>query len=175
MGNRTASMGRLLFDNFEELIATLLLVVIGVSMMMQIVSRGILNNPLGWPEMLSQMLLIWASVLGAVGAAKRWALVRMESLLNSLPQQPRRLAEWIGLVAVCVLLVMLAWKGTQLAQRISTVAHPLPVTWAWGYAAAPVFSVLMLVRLFQIHVLSYRFVFVEAPGDAGLAPAGEAK
>lgn len=152
---------KLVVDNAEELIATALLVVIGLSMFVQIVSRGIFNNPLGWPEMLSQMLLIWASVLGAIGAAKRSELVRMESLLTRLPEPARRIAELLGAATIFVLLAMLAWKGLQLAQRNTTIAHPLPVTWAWGYAAAPVFSVLMCIRLVQLQFLSYRFAFVE--------------
>ncbi|MGV6874221.1 TRAP transporter small permease [Pseudochelatococcus sp. B33] len=150
----------------------------------QIVSRGLFGNPLGWPEMLSQMLLIWASVLGAVGAAKRADLVRIESLLDRFPGRMRRVAEGIGVASVLFLLAVLAWKGLQLTQRTSTSAHPLPVTWAWGYAAAPAFSVLMAVRLIQMSFLGYRFDFVEAsfgphdaavPSEFGNLVAGEGK
>jgi TRAP-type C4-dicarboxylate transport system permease small subunit len=148
-------------DNWEELLAAGLLLVIGATMVLQVLLRTVFGAPLEWPEELSQFLLVWASALGAIGAIKRAALVRVDYLLERLSPGTRALADWVICVAICGILAILGWMGWELASRTSTVATALPITWAWAYAAAPVLAVLAVVRLLQIQVLSHRFAFFE--------------
>jgi TRAP-type transport system small permease protein len=152
---------KLVLDNLEELVAVLLLLLIGVSMAVQVFMRSVFSAPLSWPEELSQFLFVWASVLGAVGAAKRFGLVRVESIAEKFPPGARKVLEIVILVAVGVLLAVLGWQGSQMAARSTYAATTLPVTWAWMYSAAAVFAVLMYARLLQAQVFRYRFTFVE--------------
>jgi TRAP-type C4-dicarboxylate transport system permease small subunit len=108
-----------------------------------------------------QFLIVWASALGAVGAIKRVALVRVDYLVTRVPRSVCRLFDGIVVVTVCGVLVVLGWAGWQLTQRTSTVATVLPITWAWAYAAAPVLSILGMVRLVQSRVIGYRFALFE--------------
>lgn len=165
-------LARVLADNFEELLAVALLCLIGGIMALQVCLRSFFGAPLSWPEELSQFLFVWASALGAVGAAKRHGLVRLEAVAEKLPPTIGRLVDRLILAAVVVLLAILGWKGWQLGANTSFAAATLPLTWAWLYAAAPVFSLLMVVRLVQLQLLGYRFTFIEAlaagqPADAG--------
>jgi TRAP-type transport system small permease protein len=152
---------RVLIDSCEELVAAGLLVAIGVATVLQVCLRTVFGSPLEWPEELSQFLMVWASALGAVGAIKRAALVRVDYLVERVPPSLRRLFDSIVLVIVGSVLVVLGWAGWELTHRTSTVATVLPITWAWAYAAAPVFSILGLVRLAQSRVLGHRFTFFE--------------
>jgi len=152
---------RVLLDNWEELLAAGMLLVIGCAMVLQVLLRTAFGAPLEWPEELSQFLLVWASVLGGVGAIKRAALVRVDYLLERLSPPIRALVEWGICIAICAILGILGWMGWQLASRTSTVATALPITWAWAYAAAPVLAVLAIVRLLQVQALGYRFAFFE--------------
>jgi TRAP-type C4-dicarboxylate transport system permease small subunit len=164
-------LARVVADNFEELMAVVLLCVIGAIMAAQVGLRSFFGAPLSWPEELSQFLFVWASALGAVGAAKRHGLVRLEAVAEKLPPGLGRAVDRLILAAIAVLLAILGWKGWQLGAGTSFAAATLPLTWAWVYAAAPAFSLLMVVRLFQLQVLRYRFTFIESllPGPHGNA------
>ena len=155
-------LARILADNFEELVAAALLCVIGGTMAMQVCLRSFFGAPLSWPEELSQFLFVWTSILGAVGAGKRHGLVRLEAIAEMLPPALRAGLDYLILGLIAVLLGILCWKGWQLGARTSFTATTLPLTWTWLYAAAPVFSVLMVARLFQLQVLRYRFTFIES-------------
>ncbi|MDB5856668.1 MAG: hypothetical protein JWQ76_357 [Ramlibacter sp.] len=168
-------LARVVADNFEELMAVALLCVIGAIMAAQVCLRSFFGAPLSWPEELSQFLFVWASALGAVGAGKRHGLVRLEAVAEKLPPAIGRVVDHLILAAVVILLGVLGWKGWQLGANTSFAAATLPLTWAWLYAAAPAFSVLMIVRLVQLQVLGYRFAFIESlfPGQhGGAGPEG---
>jgi TRAP-type transport system small permease protein len=156
-----ASWPRVLVDNWEELLAAGLLLVIGISMVLQVFQRTVFGAPLEWPEELSQFFLVWSSALGSVGAIKRIALVRVDYALERLSPVGRMVADGVICAAICGVLVLLGWTGWQLTSRTSTVATALPITWAWAYAAAPVLAGLAIVRLLQLQVLGYRFAFFE--------------
>jgi TRAP-type transport system small permease protein len=158
---RPGEWPRVLIDSFEELIAAALLLAIGCTMALQVFLRTVFGAPLEWPEELSQFMMVWASALGAVGAIKRVALVRVDYLPERVPPAWRRLFDWVVLASVCGVLVILGWNGWELTSRTSTVATALPITWAWAYAAAPVLSILAIVRLLQSRLLDYRFAFLE--------------
>ena len=86
-GRRGAA--KVIADNLEELVAVVLLFLIGISMATQVFMRSVYSAPLSWPEELSQFLFVWASVLGGVGAAKRVGLVRLETVAEKFPTPVR--------------------------------------------------------------------------------------
>ena len=159
--SRRGSIAKLIIDNLEELIAVVLLMLIGVSMATQVFLRSVFSAPLSWPEELSQFLFVWASVLGAVGAAKRLGLVRVETVVEKLPAGARKALAILIVVAVGVLLAVLGWQGWQMAARSTYAATALPIPWAWMYSAAAVFAALMYARLLQAQLFRYRFTFIE--------------
>jgi TRAP-type C4-dicarboxylate transport system permease small subunit len=152
---------RLLFDNFEELIAVGLLCIIGLAMLLQVCLRTLFAAPLSWPEELSQFLFVWASAFGTIGAAKRSSLVRVESIAERLPSLAQTTLKYFILIVIIVLLGVLGWQGQRLGARTSFTAASLPITWAWAYNAAPVFCGLMIIRLLQLQIFRYPFVFIE--------------
>lgn len=152
---------RVVADNAEEVLAALLLFVIGASMAVQVVLRTLFDAPLTWPEELSQFLFVWASLLGAVGAIKRQHLIRLELVVEAMPRPLLPVVNVLVLVGCIAVLGLLGWYGWRLAGRTSFAATTLPITWAWAYAAAPAFAVLGIGRLLQRSLLSYRFVFIE--------------
>lgn len=177
---RRPRIARIIADNLEELVAAALICVIGVAMAVQVGLRSFFGAPLSWPEELSQFLFVWVSALGAVGAGKRLGLVRLEAVAEKLPPALGAVLDYLILLLIAIFLGVLGWKGGQLAARTSFAATTLPLTWAWLYAAAPAFSVLMIARLFQLQVLRYRFTFIEAliaerRGEAQTASGGDAR
>lgn len=159
-------------DNCEELLALLLLFVIGVAIATQVFMRTVFSAPLSWPEELAQFLFVWASVLGAVGAAKRFGLVRVETIAEMFPPAIRRAVDIFVLVAIGVLLGVLGWQGWQMAARTTYAATTLPITWWWMYSAAAVFAVLVYTRMLQAQLFRYRFTFIETIIAARRPPVG---
>src|SRR5919202_102057 len=104
-------MARIIGDNLEELLAAALLSVIGVITLLQVGLRTLVGAPLSWPEELSQFLFVWASALGAVGAAKRSGLVRIESVAELLPATLQTLIKYLILLLTILLLCILGWYG----------------------------------------------------------------
>ena len=152
---------RILFDNAEELLAVLLLGLIGAVLALQVLLRTVWSAPLSWPEELSQFLFVWASALGAIGAVKRFGFVRVESIFERFPVPVRRVLDVVALAAIGLVLAILGWQGWQMASRSTYSAASLPITWWWMYAAAPVFSILAFARLLQAQVFRYPYAFVE--------------
>jgi TRAP-type C4-dicarboxylate transport system permease small subunit len=165
---------RLLADNAEELLALVLVVVIGIVMAAQVLLRTLFDTPLSWPEELSQFLFVWCSALGAIGAYKRHGLVRLDLLTRGLSGRAQAALEYLCVLLTAVFLAVLGWKGYQLASRTSFSAATLPITWAWAYAAAPVFSALMIGRMLQLQVFKREYRHLEtllAPDVEQPAPA----
>ena len=156
------STAKIVADNLEELIAVVLLVLICFAIATQVGMRTFFNAPLSWPEELSQFLFVWASALGAVGAAKRFGLVRVESVAEKLPKAVQKALDIVILLAIGVLLGVLGWQGWQMAARTTYAAATLPITWWWMYSAAAAFAALMYLRLIQSQLFKYRFTFFEA-------------
>jgi TRAP-type C4-dicarboxylate transport system permease small subunit len=154
-------MTRLIGDNLEELVAAALLAFIGVAMLAQVGLRTLFGAPLSWPEELSQFLFVWASALGAVGAAKRSGLVRVESVAERLPNALQIGLKYVILILTALLLGVVAWQGWRLASRTSFTAASLPITWALAYYAAPAFSLMTMARIIQLQIFGYDFQFVE--------------
>lgn len=150
-----------LSDGLEEILAASLLAIIAGAMGLQVVLRTVFATPLGWPEELAQFLFVWASLFGAIGAIKRSELIRVDFLVSRLPGPWRRIVDGLVLLAICVLLGVLFWKGWHLASRTSFAATALPITWAWAYAAVPVFSLIAGVRLLQARLLRHNFIRIE--------------
>ena len=164
---RRRDAAKIIADNFEELVAVVLLLLIGAAMGAQVFMRSVFSAPMSWPEELSQFLFVWASVLGAVGAAKRFGLVRVETIAEMFPPAARRVLDIFILVAIALLLAVLGWQGWQMAARTTYAATTLPITWGWMYSAAAVFAVLIYARLIQAQVFKYRFTFIESVLAAG--------
>lgn len=150
-----------LSDGLEEIIAACLLAVIAGAMALQVVLRTLFAAPLGWPEELAQFLFVWASLFGAIGAIKRSELIRVEFLVSRLTGPWQRIVDGLVVICICALLAVLFWKGWTLASRTSFAAAALPITWAWAYAAIPVFSLIAGIRLLQVRLLRHDFIRIE--------------
>lgn len=152
---------RIIGDNMEELIGSILLLMIFVTMALQVGLRTVFSFPLAWPEELSQFLMVWASLLGAVGALKRADLVKIGIVEDCLSGYRLKLLQWLQLAIIVGLLAVLLISGAEYTGRARLMAASMPITWFWGYLASPVFAFCAIGRGLQV-VLGYKFLFVES-------------
>ena len=61
---------RYLLDNFEDEVASLLMMAITVILILQVCTRYFLGDPLSWTEEVSRHLFVWLVFFGASGAIR---------------------------------------------------------------------------------------------------------
>ncbi len=69
-------------DNFEEVVLTILLVIITCVMGLQVFCRYILNNSLSWSEELTRYLFIYMAFISIAYCTKKWISIRIDQLIN---------------------------------------------------------------------------------------------
>jgi TRAP-type C4-dicarboxylate transport system permease small subunit len=145
----SAAFGRLTaaLDRFTCIACVALFAGILVIMLLQVISRYVLNSPLVWTEELARILYIWACYLGAPVATRRGTHVTITFVLERLPKAAGRVVG-IGIQAVSlVFFLVLAILGASLAARSHTVdAITLPIPWSVIYLAMPLSAVLMILQ-----------------------------
>lgn len=151
---------RLIFDNFEELVATVILVALLIIMTVSVTSRYLLGSPLRWSNELSGLLMVWLIFLGSVGALKRSEHISVGVVVDRLPAALQTGIRWFGFLVMETILAVLLVKGYELARDTGRSALALPIPWVFVYGAVPVFAVLATVRLVQHMILGYRFHFI---------------
>lgn len=145
------------FMRLDEVIATAAIFALFLVAISNIFMRYLFNSPLAWTEEILQMLLVWASFLGASALVRRREHVFISFVTDKLPP---RLAHWneqifsVGIILVSAA-VMLYW-GTELLGYSAYRSTPmLQIPYYWIHVAIPVSAVIMIyhcvVRLVRQH------------------------
>jgi len=103
----------------------------------QVISRYLVNRPLGWTEELARILMIWWTFAAVAVLAFRRKLLAVDAVLLTASARVRQLlitlADLLGLVFVGWL-AYLAWRLVALAG--TQVSPALEIPQAWIYAGA---------------------------------------
>ena len=124
----------------------------------QVVLRKV-GQPLVWSNDVSALLLIWASLLGAVALQARDGHVRIEFLLNALPRRGVRLMRAAGNLVIIALLVTIVFASPSVLESAATTfPTTLPISLFW-YRLATV--VMALASIAVVAVQTVRLVLPE--------------
>ncbi|WP_249976481.1 TRAP transporter small permease [Vreelandella olivaria] len=139
----------------DEVVATAAVFALFLVAISNIFMRYVFSAPLAWTEEILQLLLVWATFLGASALVRRKEHVFISFVTDKLPP---RLAHWNEQVfSVAIILAsaiaMLYW-GTQLLSFSAFRSTPmLQIPYYWIHVAIPVSAVVMIyhcmVRLVQ--------------------------
>lgn len=108
--------------------------------------RYLFNAPLAWTEEVLQLLLVWATFLGASALVRRREHVFISFLTDKLPPRLARRNEWLFSLGVILAsaAVMLYW-GLKLLPFSAFRSTPmLQIPFYWIHAAVPVSAALMI-------------------------------
>lgn len=148
------SFGTLLW-RIPEVIVGLIVVAIAVLINLEIVMRYFLNQPVGWSDELSRVLMVWLTFLGSAVAVGRGSHLGLNVLGRRLsPRQLKRLDLLVFAAIICFSVVLL-WQGieaTRTAFRQTLTMTGLSV--GWQYLAAPTgaaLSILYALRNMREH------------------------
>ena len=137
-------------------------VVMTIVVLLQVIYRYLLMQPLHWSEELARYLFVWISILGAALSVHRRGHFGMDFFFKMLPLRWRpSFASFIFLLMGIVVMVLLV-QGIILVQKTADQQSPaMEISMGWAYASVPVGAALMAVHLLVI-------ILKEARGEPGV-------
>ena len=136
-----------------------MLVVMLVIVMMQVVFRYLLNNPIGWAEEVSKTLMVWSAFLLAPVAYREGINVSIDLFADALPALIRRVLEIVIALLVLWIVCVFLVESLPLVERAMRVsAASLPVPRGVFYAILPLsFAWLALATVERLLILATDF------------------
>jgi len=174
-------MIRKLYADLEEILGSILLVVICLIVTVQVASRyldfvrdgisAVLGDPLTWTEEIGTYVFVYLTFIGAALALKKNEHFALEILTDKLPGRVQIGTRILISVLVITCSGIIVWFGTRLAIEgwvVKTPALEMPRT--IPYAAVPLGGLLMAIRsieAFARQVRSFRRGTVSVDGAGG--------
>lgn len=144
-----------------EDILVLMLATMFVVFLIQIVSRYVLNMPMGWTHETSVILWIWLVLFGASFVIRDREEMRFDLIYGAAKDRTRRwmaAATCTALIAVFILALPATWDYVTF-MKVERTAY-LRLRFDWLYSIYVVFVIAMIIRHLWI---GWRAVFGQAP------------
>jgi len=128
------------------LFATTMIVVL-----LQVVSRYLLDNSLTWTEELSRYLFAWIIFLGAALGLRDQSHIKVDFFVAHFPRHLQRVVDNINFVLIAIFLVTAVIFGFQWVGETADTRSPalsLPVNWVL-YGALPCGALVGVLYLFM--------------------------
>lgn len=125
-----------------------LLIVIGIMMLLQVVSRQVLHLPIPWTQEVVLISMVWMTFLGAAVAVRSYGHFVVAMVPELLPYELRRF--WmVGVFALMFVLCafLLIYGGQFAVDGLRRVSYALEISLFWTYLAQPVSAALMMLFL----------------------------
>lgn len=147
------------YDSFEEnLLFSLLAFSVGL-IFFQVVMRYVFHASLSWSEELARYLFVWYTWMGTSYAVVKHRHIRIEVLSDFLNGKSKLVLELVSLTVWCAFSIFLAYKGWHVVNIIAIrgqLSAALQIPMAVAYAAVPVGSLLMSIRLLGEIIFVYK-------------------
>lgn len=139
---------RTILYHFDDIIASIALIILVSSTILGVFYRYFLSNPLDWVEEVSLLCVVWFVFIGGSSATKRNSHVGIDFVIALFPVGFRKFV-FICVQAVCyAVLAFTGWWGWQLALQAGfKVTNMLRIPYTYIDAAVPTGCVLMMIHL----------------------------
>lgn len=132
-----------------EFLCAALVVIETLILLVGVFFRYILHLPLVWSDELAYSLFLWLGMLGAALAVRRSENLRMNTVVNLLPERLRALAEPFALAVTLAFVALLLPPSVEHVHVEAIVITPtLEISSAWKAAAMPIGLALMAFFVF---------------------------
>ena len=153
----------------EENFLTLIIIVMGIDILAQIITRKIFNYPFSFTEELARNLQIWLTFLGAGLCFRRNEMIRMEVVYNKFPDRIRPFIDILiygFMLWVSFMLVIPSWKLAMDQMRIVWDTVP-GLSLGIVYISEPIgFSIISIYLIGRI-AKSVEVIFISFKGTRG--------
>lgn len=139
-------------NKLEEVFLVILMAAAVIIVSAQIITRFILKTPLPWSEEVARYIFIWLVWVGAAFATKERKHIRIDVVVNKLPQIGQKACTiistiiWIGFTIFMVYISFIMTSSVMSGGQTGT-GSGIPM-WI-PYSAIPVGMALMLFRILQ--------------------------
>ena len=140
----------------EESVACVLIVVMAVCVLLQVISRYLLDLGMHWTEEIAAYCMVWAVYLGASIGIRHHFHIRMILLIEKLPRAlalPIVLAADAIWVAFNVLMIVYATAYLSLLVEFTNRSPALGIEQEWPHSIVLIAYALMTIRVAQTYVL----------------------
>ncbi|WGF89574.1 TRAP transporter small permease [Marinivivus vitaminiproducens] len=134
--------------SLEGSLSAVLMAVLVLATAIQVIGRSAGGLAPVWTEEFARWIWIWLVFVGAAEVERTRGSLRMELVLNKLPERVGRAVNMAIDLVFCALLVHLIAIGYAMVMRTASYSSvTLPVPTAWLYAAFPIGGILILIRV----------------------------
>lgn len=137
----------------EDSIVFLIFWALFAVVLLQVFTRYVLNDSLGWTEEIARYLLIGVTFVGSVMAMRKGSHIAVEALLKYLPPRARHWMLVLVDATVALFCIFLAWTSMRLAERTNQFMVSIDISKSliyWFVCAAFVgMSYYAIVRLIR--------------------------
>jgi TRAP-type transport system small permease protein len=125
--------------------------VMTVVVLLQVIYRYLLSQPLYWSEELARFLFVWISILGAALSVQRRGHFGMDFFFRMLPDKGKRFLMFLIYLLMGGVVAVLLVQGIALVQKTAAQLSPaMEISMGWAYACLPAGSCLMAIHLLVI-------------------------
>lgn len=146
-----------IYNNLEEIIGSILFVVMLIVLMAQTLSHQGFGTPLMWSEQLGKILFIYAGYIGVVAGIKDNSHVAIDVVLTRLPKNVRKWVERFNQVIILAALVAVFIISIPIVQNQAHLKIvSLNISMAYLYMALPILTLLMIYRMIERIIKDWR-------------------
>ena len=131
-----------------DTLVTAMMIVMGVSIVIQVFARYVLNNPTGWSEELARYLFVWITMLGSAVVLNRGKHVEVGYIIERASPKVQKILGLVAQLGVFIFLSVLLVSGiglTGVGHRQVSAAMEVPMSFM--YAALPAGAFFMIFFL----------------------------
>jgi len=140
------------FTHAEEVLCALIFAVMGIVMFVNVISRYLLKYSLAFTEELVVSLFVWLTLLGAAVAFREGSHLGFGFVTDRLPHKVQKALVWLnGLLGALLFLFLIYFSISQIKDEIALriTSSGIGVPQWWYSIGMPIWSVLVIVRIFQ--------------------------
>ncbi len=140
-----------IIDKILSTLCTLLSVMLVISVIWQVFSRFVLNEPNTYTDELARFAFIWVGLIGAayaLGQKKHLAIGLLATKLESSPIKHKRLNLIINVITLCFVILIMCYGGLKLVNdtlAVGQISPVLGIEMGLIYAAIPLSGFFMLI------------------------------
>ena len=98
---------------FEELLASIAIIVVVLAAFYGVISRYILNNPVAWSNEIATISFTWTVFLGAAAAWKNNKHIHLDLVYNFFPHKIKIISDWVKNIILAVFFLFVLYLSIQ--------------------------------------------------------------
>jgi len=143
---------RAIDENGERYLLLPLYTLIVSTIFIEVIRRSVLSYSSVWTEEIARYAFIYIAYIGASAAIKERAHIRIDVILNVLPNRMKLLLYIFGDIVTLTLAFVSIYMSMEMvlvSMHFDSVTHGLRISQAWFLAAVPIGFSMMVARIFQ--------------------------